>query len=78
MKELDLLLAGWLAHQFDEASEGQRAAFERLLALPDPQLASYLVAGEAPEAAELAALIQSIRSGTRIMSSTVPAPGREP
>ena len=74
MKELDLLLTRWLERQFDDASEGQRALFERLLELPDPQLASYLVAGEAPEAPELAALIQSIRTGTRIMSS----PGREP
>ena len=73
-KELDLLLTRWLALQYEDASEGQRARFERLRALPDPQLASYLVAGEAPEAAELAALIQSIRSGTRIMSS----PEREP
>jgi antitoxin CptB len=80
MKELDLLLTRWLERQFDDASEGQRALFERLLELPDPQLASYLVAGESPEAPELAALIQairtgqSIRTGTRIMSS----PGREP
>jgi len=79
-KELDLLLTRWLALQYEDASEGQRARFERLLALPDPQLASYLLAGELPgsagsaEAAELAALIHSIRSGKRIMSS----PEREP
>ena len=76
-KELDLLLTRWLALQYEDASEGQRARFERLLALPEQQLASYLLAGELPgsaEAAELAALIHSIRSGKRIMSS----PEREP
>jgi succinate dehydrogenase flavin-adding protein (antitoxin of CptAB toxin-antitoxin module) len=86
MKELDLLLTRWLDREFDHASPRQRALFERLLALPDPELASYLVAGEAPQpgeggaetdAAEFAALIQSIRTGNPIMSST-PAPGREP
>ncbi len=80
MKELDLLLTRWLERQFDHASDGQRALFEALLALPDPQLASYLVAGEAPASAELAALIRSIRVGAHIMSDPVPAPapGREP
>jgi succinate dehydrogenase flavin-adding protein (antitoxin of CptAB toxin-antitoxin module) len=80
MKELDLLLTGWLERQFEGASEAQRAQFEALLALPDPQLAGYLVSGERPAAAELAALVESIRTGTGIMSSlpSSGAPGREP
>jgi succinate dehydrogenase flavin-adding protein (antitoxin of CptAB toxin-antitoxin module) len=87
MKELDLLLTRWLDREFEHASPGQRALFERLLALPDPQLASYLVAGDKPaagdaadaaaDAAELAALIHSIRNGSGIMSSPVTT-GREP
>jgi succinate dehydrogenase flavin-adding protein (antitoxin of CptAB toxin-antitoxin module) len=76
MKELDLLLAGWLDRQFEGASDAQRAQFEALLALPDPQLAGYLVGGKPPEDPQLAALVESIRSGTRIMS-TLPS-AREP
>jgi len=52
MKELDLLLTRWLEREFDHASPGQRALFERLLALPDPELASYLVAGQAPKSVD--------------------------
>jgi antitoxin CptB len=63
MKELDLLLSRWLQSQFDQASQGRRAQFEALLELPDPQLARYLLAGERPEGAELAALVDSIRAG---------------
>jgi succinate dehydrogenase flavin-adding protein (antitoxin of CptAB toxin-antitoxin module) len=76
MKELDLLLTGWLDRQFEGASEAQRAQFEALLALPDPQLAGYLVGGEPPQDPQLAALVKSIRAGTHIMSTS--PPGREP
>ena len=68
MKELDLLLAGWLAREFDEAAEGQRRAFEALLELPDPQLAGYLLGIERPEGAELLGLVDSIRTNRGIMS----------
>ena len=73
MKELDLLLTGWLESQFERSSEAQRGQFEALLELPDPQLARYLLAGERPEQADLAALVESILSGPLIMSSPLPA-----
>jgi antitoxin CptB len=69
MKELDLLLIGWLETQFEHSSEAQRGQFEALLELPDPQLARYLLRGERPERSDLAALIESILTGSRIMSS---------
>jgi antitoxin CptB len=72
MRELDLLLAGWLERQFDRATEAQRGQFEALLELPDPQIAGYLLGGERPQAAELAALVESIRAGPNIMSGTAP------
>jgi antitoxin CptB len=71
MKELDLLLIGWLEAQFERASEAQRGQFEALLELPDPLLASYLLGGQRPERADLAALIECIRGGSRIMSTAV-------
>src|ERR1700676_2584091 len=69
MKELDLLLVGWLDAQFDRASEAQRGQFEALLELPDPQLARYLLGGERPENADLAAVVESILTRLGIMSS---------
>jgi succinate dehydrogenase flavin-adding protein (antitoxin of CptAB toxin-antitoxin module) len=72
MKELDLLLIGWLETQFERASEAQRGQFEALLELPDPQLARYLLGGQRPERAELTAVVESILAGSRIMST----PGR--
>jgi antitoxin CptB len=69
MKELDLLLVGWLDGQFDRASEAQRGQFEALLELSDPQLARYLLGGERPESPELAAVVESIVTRSCIMSS---------
>jgi antitoxin CptB len=71
MKELDLLLAGWLDTRFEQASEDQRREFEALLELPDPLLACYLLGGQRPERADLAVLIECIRGGSRIMSTAV-------
>jgi antitoxin CptB len=71
MKELDLLLAGWLDTRFEQASAELRRQFEALLELPDPLLARYLLGGERPEQADLAALVECIRGATRIMSTAV-------
>lgn len=69
MRELDVLLLAWLEQQFDRASAAQRAHFEALLELPDPQLQRYLLAGERPEQLALAALVDSIVGGRCIMSA---------
>jgi succinate dehydrogenase flavin-adding protein (antitoxin of CptAB toxin-antitoxin module) len=73
MKELDLLLLGWLQGQYASATEARRGQFEALLELPDPLLARYLFGLERPRGAELVALVESIQGGQRIMSS--PAAG---
>jgi antitoxin CptB len=72
MKELDLLLIGWLEAQFERATEAQRGQFEALLELPDPQLARYLLGGERPERADLAAMVDAVLTRNNIMSSPVP------
>ncbi len=69
MKELDLLLIGWLERRFEAASDAQRGEFEALLELPDPQLAGYLLRREPPERAPVAALVASILAEGCIMSS---------
>ncbi len=43
MKELDLLLRAYLDQHWPVAASAERDAFARLLELPDPELASYLL-----------------------------------
>jgi antitoxin CptB len=60
MRELDLLLLRWLEQRYEQASPAQRAQFEALLEVPDPQLAAWLLQGAAP-AAHFAVLIETLR-----------------
>lgn len=60
MKELDLLLVAWLDRHHAAATSDERATFERLLELPDPDLARYLIAGVQPTDPVLARLTASI------------------
>jgi antitoxin CptB len=62
MKELDLMLERFVRERLACASRAERAAFEKLLTLPDPQLAEYLLGGNTPPEAELALLTGAIRT----------------
>lgn len=59
-KELDLLLAGWCERRWATASRELRAGFERLLELPDPELADCLLASSRHPDAALAAVVDDI------------------
>jgi antitoxin CptB len=61
IRELDLLLLGWLARHFDAATAEQRERFAALLELPDPELARYLLGAELPEQAAMAAAVAAVR-----------------
>jgi antitoxin CptB len=61
MRELDVLLEGFARHALPGAPASERRAFERLLELPDPLLAGYLLRGDRPADHELAALTTRIR-----------------
>ena len=61
MRELDVLLSSWLEDSYDAASDTQKAAFESLLTLPDPEIAAYLLRGEAAPDADVHALVAQIR-----------------
>jgi antitoxin CptB len=61
MKELDLLLTGYLRERFPVAAEAERERFEQILELPDPDLAAYLVAGEPAADPGLQPLIDLLR-----------------
>ena len=63
MKELDLLLGRYVRERWAEASGAERALFETVLELPDPELAAYLVAGTPVEQPALQAFIDRLRTG---------------
>lgn len=61
MRELDLLVSGWLERRYGDASTAQREAFERLLDAPDPLLLAWLTGRARPDEAALAELVDAIR-----------------
>lgn len=61
MRELDELLLTYLDNDYSAASDAEKTSFHALLALPDPDLVSYLLQQQSPPA-ELDIVIQSIRS----------------
>jgi len=61
MRELDVLLTGFLDREYRSSSDLQKQAFRQLLALPDPDLVGYLLGGASPDDPELASLIERIR-----------------
>lgn len=60
MRELDLLLGGWLERQWPVADEGLRDSFRWLLEQPDPEIAQWLFGGARPGDARHAALLDDI------------------
>ena len=59
MKELDELFLRYLEQHYERASGVDKEAFQALLALPDPDLVSYLLNKQTP-AAELQRVVEQI------------------
>jgi antitoxin CptB len=62
MRELDVLLEGYLEHTYPGASNDEQQAFQRLLELQDPQVLAYLLGQETPTDAELVNVIHKLAS----------------
>ena len=60
MKELDLLLTGYVDNEYRDAAPDQRQAFWRLLECHDPLIYDYLLGRVPPPDAVLSALIERI------------------
>ena len=60
MKELDLLLVGWLERRYPEASAAQVAAFETVLEQQDPVLVAWLFRRERPADPAVAEIVDAI------------------
>lgn len=61
MKELDLVLMRYLEMRWQLADAGERAAFERVLELPDPVLAALLLGREPAPDADLERVLERVR-----------------
>ena len=60
MKELDLILEGWLAQGYERASPAEKTLFAAFLELPDPQIAGYLLGHDSPSDPAIAALVAQL------------------
>ncbi|MBX5462922.1 MAG: succinate dehydrogenase assembly factor 2 [Steroidobacteraceae bacterium] len=60
MKELDILLERFARERYGAASDSEKCAFARLLDLPDPELAGYLLGHATPAEPDLAHLTRLI------------------
>lgn len=63
MRELDVLLTRYLDAHYESSGEADKAVFRGLLELSDPELARYLLRGDAPDDQGLASIIERIRRG---------------
>jgi succinate dehydrogenase flavin-adding protein (antitoxin of CptAB toxin-antitoxin module) len=63
MRELDILLIRFLETRYAALGPGDKARFQQLLELPDPDLHAYLLARHVSDDPELEALLRRIRSG---------------
>ena len=66
MKELDVLLERFAEQVLPQASQAECRLFAELLALPDPLLARYLLAGEPPAEPHLAQAVTRVRALCRL------------
>jgi len=65
MRELDELLSAYVDRGYPSASDAEKASFRELLALPDPELARYLLSGQELAHGVAARVITQIRNTTR-------------
>lgn len=62
MRELDDLLIRYLETRFPAADDDEKAAFQAVLALSDPELNGYLLQRQTPSSESIARVIKSILS----------------
>ena len=61
MRELDLLLTGFLQREFENLDAGQQQEFEKLLAFPDQVLQEWLLGHSVPTDSHVLELVERIR-----------------
>jgi len=63
MRELDLLLEGFLKHSYQSLSSAGRKNFARLLDCPNEDLMDWLMEGGTPKDDQLAEIVRQVRKG---------------
>ncbi|RLA20357.1 MAG: succinate dehydrogenase assembly factor 2 [Gammaproteobacteria bacterium] len=61
-KELDVMFERYLEKGYDQSSEADRQAFDKLLEIQDPKLLRYMLSQEAPDSQELLDIVSKIQS----------------
>lgn len=61
MRELDELLLRYLTDRYPLADDDEKAAFEAVLQLADPELNGYLLQRQSPASESIAHVIERIR-----------------
>lgn len=60
MRELDELLLGYLEARYPSADDDEKAAFQAVLELPDPELNGYLLQRQTPSSESVSGVIKII------------------
>jgi antitoxin CptB len=61
MKELDLLLEGYLTERYPAADAAEQGAFRELLDMQDPELFAFVTGRERPATQELCRVVDALR-----------------
>jgi antitoxin CptB len=61
MRELDVLLKGFLEHRYEQLDAQERDSFARLLDYPDAVLLEWLMGRMVPSDKDVASIVQDIR-----------------
>lgn len=62
MKELDVVMTGYLDNYYSDAAETDQQSFKYLLEMPDPDLFAFLVGRDSTDDASIASLIITLRN----------------
>lgn len=65
MKELDVLLEHYLAHEYERAGDAERVAFRELLECQDPVLWDYVMERDQPQDEEMQRVVRKLVSTLR-------------
>jgi len=59
--ELDLVLTGFLEHQYPHLNPHEQAAFDKLLEVPDESLIGYVQGDQVPPENDLKQIVEKLR-----------------
>jgi len=65
MRELDVILLRYLAQDFDGAADAERAAFDTLLSLQDPDILDLLTGRVIADDADLCHVVERLLANSR-------------